>query len=148
MVDLQERRRELSSVVIFKMCTQMSSLPPRPPVTLHCEWRCPWLHTWDGQWNAGMSLQRFCMRACLEIGTLLAAAETWNVETLRSETWCPKRKPRNVTPYRSENDISGFQHVETWEPLSWALLSPPPPKIWAPPAKRGHFRGFVDRNPL
>ena len=38
----------------------------------------------------------------------LAAAETWNVETLRSETWCPKRKSRNVTPYCSENDISGF----------------------------------------
>ena len=64
--------------------------------------------------------------------TDLAAAETWNVETLRSETWCPKRKPRNVTPYRSENHILGFQHVETWEPLSWALLTPPK-KNWVPP---------------
>ena len=78
----------------------------------------------------------------------LAAAETWNVETLRSETWCPKRKSRNVTPYRSENDISGFQHVETWEPLSWAPLTPPSPKTGYPPPKRGHFRGFVNKNPL
>ena len=72
----------------------------------------------------------------------LAAAETWNVETLRSETWCPKRKPRNVTPYRSENDVSGFQHVETWKPLSWCLFEPPPQKTGYTPPKTWLFTGF------
>ena len=79
----------------------------------------------------------------------LAAAETWNVETLRSETWCPKRKPRNVTPYRSENDIWGVPtrgNVGAFE--LGPFEPPPPPKNWAPPPKRGHFRGFVNRNPL
>ena len=77
----------------------------------------------------------------------LAAAETWNVETLRSETWCPKRKPRNVTPYRSENDFLGFEHVETWEPLSWAPLTPPPQKKLGTPPKRGHSGVSLTKTP-
>ena len=64
----------------------------------------------------------------------LAAAATW--KRYPYETWCPQCEPRNVTPYCSENDISRFRHVETWEPVKWAPLTPPTKKKTGYPFSR------------
>ena len=60
--------RKKARIVICGIFQDVSSPPRRPPVTLHCEWPYLWLLTWDGQWNAGTSPQRFSTRAYLGTG--------------------------------------------------------------------------------
>ena len=61
---------------VYEEVPRGHSPPPRPPVTLHCEWPYLWLLTWDGQWNAGTSPRLFSTRAYLGTGI-----QTWVVMT-------------------------------------------------------------------